>query len=67
MGVATGPLCASIFFYIGGYSLPFFVCGIAILACIPFIYKLELPEEEEGEVPAFMNVFFNPVFNIYLN
>ena len=66
MGIAIGPLCASIFFYIGGYTLPFYVCGILMLSTIPFIYNLQLPEDEEGEVPQFMTALFDFVKNIIL-
>jgi hypothetical protein len=58
-------MCASIFFYVGGYALPFLVVGLAIFSCIPFIYQLELPDDEEGEPPQFLKAFLDLV--IFLN
>lgn len=54
-----GPICASVFYFIGGYTCPFIVCGLAIYGCIPFIYNLNLPDDEEGEVPPFMTALMN--------
>ncbi len=61
LGIAIGPLCASIFYYLGGYVLPYVVCGLAILICIPLLNKLNLSDDEEGEVPQFMTALWNPV------
>jgi MFS family permease len=62
IGIALGPICASVFFYIGGYSLPFYVVGVTILVCLPFIQNLQLQEEEEGEAPQFMTALMNYVW-----
>jgi hypothetical protein len=61
LGIAIGPLCASIFYYIGGYVLPYVVCALAILICIPLLNNLNLSDDEEGEVPQFMTALWNPV------
>jgi hypothetical protein len=52
------------FYYIGGYVLPYVVCGITILVCIPLLNKLNLPDDEEGEVPQFMTALWDPVIII---
>ena len=66
LGIAVGPICASIFFYLGGYSLPFYVVGVSILICLPFINNLQLQEEDEGEAPQFMTALFDFVTLINL-
>ena len=59
IGIAIGPICASFFFYIGGYVLPFLVCGLTIFLCIPLLNNLDLAEDEEGEVPQFMTALMD--------
>lgn len=57
--MATGPICASIFYYIGGYTLPFFVAGLGNAICMPFVYYLKLQEQDDAEAPDFLKVFFS--------
>ena len=66
IGIAVGPLCASIFYFIGGYMLPYVVCGVIILVCVPLLNNLNISEVEEGEVPSFLIALWNPV-KIILN
>lgn len=61
IGVAVGPLVGSFFYHLGGYTLPFYICGLMMLSCIPFIAKLYIPEDEETEVPGFMSALFDYV------
>lgn len=65
VGLTIGPVLASFLYYINGYSFPFFVCGILMLGCIPFIKLLEVNEEEECEDVEFFKVLLNPVKFIF--
>jgi MFS family permease len=49
LGVASGPLLASILYSIGGYFLPFVMLGMVLLISIFFVYKLELPSADIDE------------------
>lgn len=46
-GLAIGPLFASGFYYLGGYAMPFIICGIIMFICASFIPKLEIQQEED--------------------
>jgi MFS family permease len=61
VGLAIGPTCASFFYYIGGYKLPFCFCGLCMLACIPMIYCLHLPDDENSESPKVFSSLFDMV------
>ena len=61
IGLALGPICASLFFHIGGYTLPFYVVAITIYLSLPCIYFLELPQEEETESPKFFKAMLKIV------
>jgi hypothetical protein len=60
VGLVIGPGCASFFYFMGGYSLPFYVVSLAIGVCIPYILKLQFPpDEEEGEQLEFIKSLFD--------
>ena len=46
IGLTIGPFIISIFFSIGGYSLPYFICGLICLLGIYSFYKI--PEVDEN-------------------
>ena len=64
IGLCIGPLIASIGFYLSGYALPFYFCGLLACLCIPFISNLRIAEEEYDE-PNFLGILFNFVSRIF--
>ena len=63
IGLSGGPLCASIFYKLGGYYLPFTVLGIILYASVYFTNvisdeKIEYEEESEQE-NSFIKLIFN--------
>jgi hypothetical protein len=66
IGFAAGPAFASLFYFIGGYTIPFLVVGLLILACIPFIFTINFPNEsDDTEEIHFFKALMNFVFNYY--
>lgn len=49
LGLSLGPTIISILYEIGGYSLPFFFCGIIYSSTIIIYYYLPKSEEEEKD------------------
>ena len=45
-GTTIGPLIVSVFYYLGGYRLPFFVCGLINCVGIYTVFHIPFPEEE---------------------
>ena len=63
IGLSGGPLCAAIFYKIGGYFLPFIVLGVILYVSVYFTEviseeKIEA-EEEDKEEHSFMKLLFN--------
>ena len=58
IGLSLGPLCSSVLYYIGGYSLPFIVLGLVLYISVYFTYLISKTEkvdseEESEEEPSF--------------
>lgn len=49
LGLSIGPPIASLFYYIGGFSLPFYMLGLVLSIGIFMVYSLQLPMEETNE------------------
>ncbi len=62
IGLAIGPIGASIFYSLGGYSLPFFAFGAIMFICIPALSTIEITEaSSEEEQPNFLYVMLDKV------
>ena len=64
LGMAIGPLIASIFYSIGGYSLPFIFTGIILYTSVYLTSKLNLEKNIENEKqiennPSFLSSLFH--------
>ena len=62
LGVAIGPLLGSFFYYLGGYSLPFYVLGLALFISVYLIHYLQLPiddNQHDNNNFSFINLLFN--------
>ena len=64
IGLSGGPLCAAIFYKLGGFNLPFIVLGIILYTSVYFTNliseeKIEFEEEDEHE-----NYFIKVLFNV---
>ncbi|MCQ2821645.1 MAG: MFS transporter [archaeon] len=65
LGVSIGPVFGSIFYAIGGYSLPFYFLGFVFFISIYCIKYLKLPSESElekesnKETPSLISLIFN--------
>ena len=62
LGVSTGPLLGSFFYYLGGYSLPFYVLGLSLFISVYLIHYLQLPIEDnyhEDNNLSFIHLLFN--------
>jgi hypothetical protein len=52
----------ALFYYIGGYVLPFLFSGICLITISYFIFKMEIKETEEVDKEAhFMQMLLIPV------
>ena len=63
LGLSIGPLCASVFFYLGGYPLSFYVFGSIMLLSIMSLTFIDINEsnDEEEETPNFISLIFDKV------
>ena len=68
IGVATGPLLGSFFYYLGGYSLPFFILGLSLFISVFLIHYLNLPIEDNNEENnfSFIQLMFKKDIFIHL-
>lgn len=46
LGLVSGPVIGSAFFYLGGYFLPFLVFGVYFAVCAPVVYWLLGPDRD---------------------
>jgi MFS family permease len=60
IGLFIGPLFGSFLYYLGGYSLPFIICGCLNYLCLPFIPYIKI-SEDKYESPGFLGIIFNLV------
>ena len=67
IGVATGPLLGSFFYYLGGYSLPFFILGLSLYISVFLIHYLSLPIEDNNDENnfSFIQIMFKK--DIFIN
>lgn len=68
IGVATGPLLGSFFYYLGGFSLPFFILGLSLFISVFLIHYLNLPIEDNNEENnfSFIQLMFKKDIFIHL-
>ena len=64
IGLSGGPLCAAIFYKLGGYYLPFIVLGLILFTSVYFTHiiseeKIESDEENDKQEHSFMKLLFN--------
>ncbi len=62
LGLTIGPVFASFLYYYFSYSFSFYLAGLLMLSCIPFIKILEVKQDEYEEI-EFFKVLLNPVYN----
>ena len=67
IGVAIGPLLGSFFYYLGGYSLPFFILGLSLFISVFLIHYLNLPIEDNNDENnfSFIQIMFKK--DIFIN
>lgn len=61
LGLAIGPIVASIIYYYFGYIAPFFLVGACMLTCMYFVENLKI-SEEVNENTSFFEILFNKVY-----
>ena len=57
LGISTGPLCASIFYKIGGFSLPFIILGFILYISV-YLTKLINFDEKKNEIEIKNDISF---------
>ena len=64
LGISSGPLCASIFYKIGGFSLPFIVLGFILYISVYLTSLIKFDEKKDEEEiednPPFMKFVIYP-------
>ena len=68
-GTTIGPLIVSVFYYIGGYRLPFIVCGLINCVGIYTVFHIPFPEEEtnkdNSKETSILPFYFNKEIFLY--
>ena len=67
-GTTIGPLIVSVFYYIGGYRLPFIVCGLINCIGIWSVFHIPFPEEEGKNISketSILHFFYNKEIFLY--